>query len=113
MHCHTLHIYALGEVFPSRYSLAFEAIRFDQVQCAFVSLDPERIGENLNDDFTQDFGDNKFPHFNGTKSFEDSYLEALREEQSDDSDDEDNLTSIPHIPDCISQFLDLKVNIFS
>ena len=41
----------------------------------FVSLDPERVGDNLNDDFTQDF-----PQFKGTKSLEE-YLEALREEQ--------------------------------
>jgi len=89
----------LAQNFPSRYCLAYDNLGLGWIPCAFICLDPERIGENLNDDLCQDFGDNQFPHFHGTSSTVRAYLDSL----NDDGDDD--VSHLGFIPECIEQFL--------
>ena len=49
---------------------------------AFIALDAECLGELNDDNFTADFGDNKFPYYQGNTS-------VRLEEQSVDEDDEE------------------------
>ena len=108
----------LGEVFPSRYCFAYDPVQFQRLNCAFISLDPERLGNDLNDEFDQDFGDNQFPHYRGNKSNDISYLSNIHQTQNDSSSDEeeDNNSGeedislrrnniMPHVPNSIHQFL--------
>ncbi len=50
---------------------------------AFIALDAESLGE-LNDDdsYTADFGDNKFPYYQGNSSI------RLQEQKDDDDEEE-------------------------
>jgi len=75
--------------------LTDDEVRFRKVQCAFISLDPERIGENLNDSSVQDFGDNKSPHFKGTASTVRAYLQGVNDEINSDDEDVDQLGFLP------------------
>ena len=52
------------------------------VEVAFIALDAECLGELNDDNFTADFGDNKFPYYQGNTS-------VRLEEQSVDEDDEE------------------------
>jgi len=105
----------LGLVKPSRFCLSYNPILYHSVQCAFISLDPERLGENLNDEYDQDFGDNQFPHFKPSKSVERAYLNNLVNENGgsnnsdDDNNDDDDDISIEyvlsHIPSSVKEFI--------
>jgi len=98
----------LDEILPSRYSFAYDSIEFGRVACAFISLDPERVGDNLNDSSVQDFGDNKFPHFRGTASTVRAYLKSVNDEIDRDPDrvDEEYANEqMGFLPESIVQFL--------
>jgi hypothetical protein len=97
----------MDEIFPSRYSLAYDELRFGEVQCAFISLDPERVGDNLNDSSVQDFGDNKFPHFKGCASTVRAYLQTVNDEldRSGTGNEEFANEQIGFLPESIHQFL--------
>jgi len=90
------------EIFPSRYSFTYDTVIFNNIACAFVSLDPERLGENLNDASCEDFGDNKFPHFKGTVATVKAYLKSINDNINEV---EDEITLICFIPSSIEQFL--------
>ena len=97
----------LDEILPSRYCLTYDAVEFDHVECAFISLDPERIGSNINDSSIQDFGDNQFPHFKGTASTVRAYLDCLNEELDRNAADDEPYHDerIGFLPDSVQQFL--------
>ena len=52
---------------PSRYALAYTPTTnlSVYVDVAFIALDAENLGEISSDQFTTDFGDNKFPYYKG------------------------------------------------
>ena len=57
---------SLNDLQPSRYALSYVPnpnIRGYWVEAAFIALDSEKLGENVEDSFHYDFGDNMFPHF--------------------------------------------------
>ena len=71
---------------PSRYALAYTPTTHLSVyvDVAFIALDAENLGEISSDQFTTDFGDNKFPYYKGRASYH------LQNEEEDDDDDEAN-----------------------
>ena len=46
----------VDDILPSRFVMAYEDDTFDII--AFLSLDPERLGDNVDDGIITDFGDN-------------------------------------------------------
>ena len=107
---------SVGQLLPTRYCLAYDEPEFHEVKCSFIALDPERLGEHLNDEFDQDFVDNKFPHFKGTRITEQTYKETSAS-SSDDDCDTDSVNSSdsdktvdqnqrhPHLPNSVIDFL--------
>ena len=65
---------------PSRFALAYIPPTSGSVfvDVAFIALDAENMGEESKDNFTHDFGDNKFPFYKGNSSI------RLTEELIDD-----------------------------
>jgi hypothetical protein len=55
---------------PSRFALAFIPPTHGTiyVDVAFIALDAENLCEETEDQFTFDFGDNKFPYYKGNNS---------------------------------------------
>ena len=55
---------------PSRYALAYTPLTnlSVYVDVAFIALDAENLCEINDDQFTTDFGDNKFPYYKGRAS---------------------------------------------
>ena len=49
----------MDDILPSRFVMAYEDDSFD---VAFLSLDPERLGDNVDDGNFTDFGDNVLDH---------------------------------------------------
>ncbi len=90
-HTNFNHFISVGELLPTRYCLAYDEPQFQEVKCSFIALDPERLGEHLNDEFDQDFGDNQFPHFKGTRTTEQTYKANLV--SSDEDSDSDSINS--------------------
>jgi len=70
---------------PSRFALAFipPTDLSEYVEVAFIALDAECLGELNDDNYTSDFGDNKFPYYQGNTSV------RLEEQQVDEDDDEE------------------------
>ena len=76
---------SFDDIQPSRYALSYvpsENIRDDYVAVAFIALDSEKLGEHVNDNFHQDFGDNMFPHYLGNRKTKDIF-----DEEDVDEDD--------------------------
>ena len=69
---------------PSRFALAFipptQLSVF--VEVAFIALDAECLGELNDDNYTTDFGDNKFPYYQGNTSI------RLQEYKDDEESEE-------------------------
>ena len=53
-------------------------------QIAFIALDSKQLGEDVDDKFHYDFGDNQFPYFLGNQS-----ISAQTYSTSDSSSDDD------------------------
>jgi hypothetical protein len=70
---------------PSRFALAFipPTNLSVFVDLAFIALDAECLGELNADNFTADFGDNKFPYYQGNSSI------RLQEQKDHEEDDEE------------------------
>jgi hypothetical protein len=70
---------------PSRFAMAFipPTNGAVYVDVAFIALDAECLGELNQDNFTTDFGDNKFPYFQGNTSI------RLKEQKDDEEEDEE------------------------
>ena len=70
---------------PSRFALAYIPPTHLSiwVEVAFIALDAECLGELNDDNFTSDFGDNKFPYYQGNTSV------RLKEQKEDKEDDEE------------------------
>ena len=73
---------------PSRYALAYTPLTnlSVYVDVAFIALDAENLCEMNDDQFTTDFGDNKFPYYKGRAS-----QKLQRELDEEDNDDESNI----------------------
>ena len=70
---------------PSRFALAYipPTDLSVYVEVAFIALDAECLGELNQDNYTADFGDNKFPYYQGNISV------RLEEQPFDEDDDEE------------------------
>ena len=70
---------------PSRFALAFipptQLSVF--VEVAFIALDAECLGELNDDNYTTDFGDNKFPYYQGNTSI------RLQKKKDDEENEEE------------------------
>ena len=108
---------SVGELLPTRYCLAYDEPEFQEVKCSFIALDPERLGEDLNDEFDQYFGDNQFPHFKGTRITEQTYKASTANFSDGDSDSDivnssdsdytlDQNQQLAHLPESVIDFLD-------
>jgi hypothetical protein len=104
---------SLNDLQPSRYALSYVPnpnIRGYWVEAAFIALDSEKLGENVEDSFHYDFGDNMFPHFKENRKTKSVFEE---EDGSDEDLDEEedvlnrkrlsNLTE--YIPQSILDFI--------
>ena len=104
---------SLNDLQPSRYALSYVPnpnIRGYWVEAAFIALDSEKLGENVEDSFHYDFGDNMFPHFKQNRKTKSVFEE---EDGSDEDLDEEeaafnrkrssNLTE--YIPQSILDFI--------
>jgi len=93
-----LNIVTLDDIVPSRFALAFDHI----LDVAFVALDPERIGEAVDDGMMTDLGDNVLTYktnftvndrVNATEEEEEDVSVGEESDnssvESDDDDDED------------------------
>ena len=49
---------SIDEYIPSRFAMMFEKPNVVGFECAFISMDPERMGETTNDGLFTDVGDN-------------------------------------------------------
>jgi hypothetical protein len=94
---------------PSRFALAFipPTNLSIYVDVAFIALDAECLGELNADNFTSDFGDNKFPYYCGNSSIR--LQEQLDREEEDEelafkeSEEYEQLKS--YIPSSVLTFL--------
>ena len=70
---------------PSRYALAYTPLTNVEVyiDVAFIALDAENLCEMNDDNFTTDFGDNKFPYYKGRAN-------QYQQDELDDNDEDDN-----------------------
>ena len=71
----------LDDILPSRFALAFDSI----LDVAFVALDPERIGDAVDDGMVTDLGDNVLTY---NTNF--TVNDRVRETGDDDEDEEDD-----------------------
>ena len=78
---------------PSRFALAFipPTDLSVYVEVAFIALDSECLGELNQDNYTADFGDNKFPYYQGNTSV------RLEERQLDEDDAEEENAFKPDV----------------
>ena len=70
---------------PSRYALAYTPLTNVEVyiDVAFIALDAENLCEMNDDNFTTDFGDNKFPYYKGRAN-------QYKQDKVDNNDEDDN-----------------------
>lgn len=70
---------------PSRYALAYTPLTNQEVyiNVAFIALDAENLCEINDDNFTTDFGDNKFPYYKGRAN-------QYQQDEIDESDEVDD-----------------------
>ena len=101
---------------PSRFALSYieprNELQFD-VQCAFIGLDSHQLGEDVDDNFHHDFGDNMFPYFKGNTDTNLTY--SLDKGGNDDEDsaeecitflnEEDFDRVAQYIPDSVLSYL--------
>ena len=84
------------DLLPSRYALSYitqsNPTAFN-VNCAFVALDSQQLGEHVDDNFHYDFGDNKFLYYKGTSRNLTLLYGNSIESDSSDSEDEGNFES--------------------
>ncbi len=59
------------------------------IRVAFIALDSENLGEHVNDEFHNDFGDHKFPYFKHNKC-------SMQYELDSDDEEEDTLDDLVH-----------------
>ena len=77
---------SFNDLLPSRFALSYLAptnLRAYDVSCAFLGLDSHQLGEDVDDNFHHDFGDNMFPYFKGNTNTNLKY-------SSDGADDDDD-----------------------
>jgi hypothetical protein len=96
----------LDSILPSRFVLAHERTdnflhNHQKLDVAFVSLDTERLGDNIDDGCCSDFGDNKLRYLRKKGSYINDY---------DTDDDEVNATNNDFISPNMIRFL--RSNIF-
>lgn len=80
----------LAQLLPSRWALSF----IEQpnpnatfIRVAFIALDSENLGEHVNDEFHNDFGDHKFPYFKHNKCSMQSEADSEDDEGDDEAED--------------------------
>jgi hypothetical protein len=86
---------------PSRFALAFipPSQLSVYVEVAFIALDAECLGELNDDNYTADFGDNKFPYYQGNTSV------RLEERQQDEDDEEEESFSFNEDYDALKSYI--------
>ena len=83
---------SFNDLLPSRYAMSYippTNMLAYYVQCAFIGLDSHQLGEEVDDNFHYQFGDNTIPHFKGSRSTNSKlYTDGKDEVDSD----EENMT---------------------
>jgi len=107
---------SFNDLLPSRFALSYIApdnIHAYNVKCAFLGLDSHQLGEDVNDNFHHDFGDNIFPYYRGNTSTDLKYYSDGAEGNDDDFEEnlipylneEDFDRVAKYIPDTVLRYL--------
>ena len=89
------------------------------VKCAFLGLDSNQLGEEVDDSFHHNFGDNMFPYFKGNTNTNLNYHEGAGDDGDDSEEDlmmtylneEDFNLVAEYIPESIVEYLTALFNV--
>ena len=87
---------SFNDLQPSRYALSYDEvvnINAYYVNVTFIALDSKDLGEDVNDHFHHDFGDNMFPYF-GDSNPKATNQNDIEEEDIDNIDHNPSVLSI-------------------
>jgi hypothetical protein len=107
---------SFNDLLPSRFALSYivpKNLRAYNVKCAFLGLDSHQLGEDVDDNFHHDFGDNMFTYYKGNTDTDLKYCPDGAGIDENDSEDE-TLTYLneedfdrvaQYIPDTVLKYL--------
>ena len=107
---------SFNDLLPSRFALSYippDNSHAYNVKCAFLGLDSHQLGEDVNDNFHYDFGDNMFPYYKGNTNTDLKYFSDGADGNDDDLEDnvitylnEEDFDSVAkYIPDTVLKLL--------